>query len=100
MVSLDVIEREIDERLQGDTTYANVERLAWLFTVKNNIQVSDTQSEQKPALTSTLSGSEFLEAASNVYYPSLMKILDEHMTALKIVQPKEYNAVMDRIRVL
>jgi len=45
-------------------------------------------------------GSEFLEAASGVSYPALMKILDEHMAALAVVNPKQYQAVLQRIREL
>jgi hypothetical protein len=50
--------------------------------------------------TQFMVGSEFLEAASGVSYPALMKILDEHMAALAVVNPKQYQAVIDRIRSL
>lgn len=100
MVSLEIIEREINELLTHETTYAVCERLCWLYTVRNNLRAPSTRSDMEQGLTEALSGSEFLESASDVPYPPLMKILDEHMTALRVVQPKEYNAVMDRIRAL
>lgn len=100
MVSLEIIEREIDELLSNDTTYGVCERLCWLYTVRNNLKAPSTHEGAKQAVTGHMVGSEFLEAASGVPYESLMGILDEHMTALRVVQPKEYNAVMDRIRAL
>lgn len=45
-------------------------------------------------------GSEFLEASSGTSYRKLMMVLDEHMSALAVVQPREYEAVMDKIRAL
>lgn len=47
-----------------------------------------------------MSGSEFLEACSGVPYPALMQVLDEHMSALAVVQPREYESLMERIRAL
>lgn len=52
------------------------------------------------AVTDELHGSEFLEACSGVPYPSLMQVLDEHVSALRVVQPREYEALMGRIRAL
>jgi hypothetical protein len=100
MVSLEKIEREIDELLAKDTTYAVCERLSWLYTVRNNLMASDTRDGMKRALTGHLSGSEFVEAASGVDYASLMGVLDEHMAALKVVQPREYAAVLEKIKAL
>lgn len=97
MISLDVIEKEIRElEARGETTYAQCERLAWLYVVRDHIRptVEGSQSTQE------LSGSEFLEACSGVSYPALMKVLDEHMTAMRIVNGREYQAVIDKIRAL
>ena len=87
MISLDIIEREIVElEARGETTYAQCERLCLLYTVRHH-----------PRPTT---GSEFLEIASGVDYHALMAILDEHMEALRIVQPKEYESVMAKIKQL
>lgn len=50
--------------------------------------------------TQDVHGSEFLEACSGVPYPALMRVLDEHMSALSVVQPREYESLMGRIRAL
>ena len=98
MISLETIEREISE-LEGrsDTTYRACERLAWLYIVRDHLRPTQTPSDHR---TQTISGSEFLEAASNVSYPALMGILDEHMSALAVVNPNQYQALMQRIRSL
>lgn len=97
MISLDVIEREINElEARGETTYSLCERLSWLYTVRDHLRPvrEDTR------LTQELTGSEFLDASSGVAYPRLMAILDEHMTAMKVVHPREYDNVLAKIRAL
>ena len=98
MISLETIEREISE-LEGrsDTTYRACERLAWLYIVRDHLRPTQTPSDHR---TQTISGSEFLELSSGVSYPALMGILDEHMSALAIVNGKQYESIMDKIRAL
>lgn len=97
MIDLETIEREINElEARGDTTYSICERLSWLYICRDHLRPPD----ERIMPTQNLTGSEFLEACSNVAYPMLMRILDEHMTALKVVQPKEYDSVMAKIRML
>ena len=95
MIDLETIEREINElEARGDTTYSICERLSWLYTVRDHLRPTAANA----AKTQELSGSEFLDASSGVSYPMLMRVLDEHMEALKVVQPKEYEAVMMKVR--
>lgn len=47
-----------------------------------------------------MEGSEFVMAASVADPEGLMRVLDEHMEALKVVQEKEYESVMRKIREL
>lgn len=98
MISLETIEREISE-LEGrsDTTYRACERLAWLYIVRDHLRPTQAPSDHK---TQTISGSEFLELSSGVSYPALMGILDEHMSALAIVNRREYLSVLDKIKAL
>ena len=94
MIDLETIEREINSlEARGDTTYSVCERLSWLYVVRDHIAPKDTK-------TQPLRGSEFLELASNVNYPDLMKILDDHMSAIRIVYEKEYDNVIAKIRAL
>ena len=96
MISLETIEREIDEiEARSDTTYRTCERLAWLYIVRDHLR--PTRADPR---TQALEGSEFLEACSGVSYPAMMQVLDAHMSALAVVQPREYEAIMGRLRAL
>ena len=96
LINLEIIEREINElENKHDTTYNVCERLSWLYIVRDHLMPSAGTDK-----TQFMVGSEFLEAASGVSYPALMKILDEHMAALAVVNPKQYQAVLQRIREL
>ena len=97
MIDLETIEREINDlEARGDTTYSLCERLSWLYVVRDHLRPV----REETRTTQRLSGSDFLEAASNVPYPQLMKILDDHMSAIRIVYEKEYDNVMAKIRAL
>lgn len=93
MISLETIEREISEiEAKSDTTYRTCERLAWLYVVRDHLRPRGNDDK-----TQWMTGSEFLDACSDVSYPRLMKVLDEHMSALAVVNPREYSSVMRRI---
>ena len=96
MISLETIEREIDELESRDTTYRVCERLSWLYVCRDHLRPVREESR----VTQDLHGSEFLEAASGVSYPALMRVIDEHMSALRAVQPREYEAVMRKVEAL
>lgn len=100
MISLDEIEREIKElEVRGETTYSLCERLAWLYIVRDHIKQGDTGvSTLSGNRTGKLNGSEFLEACSFADFGELMQILNEHMDAIRIVCPREYEVVISKIR--
>lgn len=95
MISLETIEREINELENRDTTYNVCERLSWLYTVRDHIRPTTDG-----RMTQTLTGSEFLEACSGVSYPALMEVLNEHAQTLAVVQPRAYESLLRRIREL
>lgn len=96
MISLDTIEREILElEMRRDTTYAVCERLAWLYIVRDHL--TDRTDAQT---TAKVGGTDFLDTCSEVPYVALMGVLDEHMTALSVVQPREYESIMTKLRTL
>lgn len=97
MIDLNEIEETIDVFMTThDTTFYTVGRLADMFTVMDHLKAS----KEADLTTQRMSGSEFLEACSGVPYPALMRVLDEHMSALAVVQPREYESLMERIRAL
>lgn len=106
-MDLEEIKRAMHTLECGDTTFLSVERLAALKIVHDHLaKLTNTQpeeaSEPKPAqrmmrTTPIVTGSEFLDAISDVSFEDAMMILDEHMEALRVVIPREYDAVMNRL---
>lgn len=96
MIDIEEIERTIDKLEHSrDTSYAACERLAWLYVVRDHL-LPPAEGE----VTRGLGGSEFLDCCDGVPYPALMQVLDEHMSALRAVQPRAYDAVIRRVRSL
>lgn len=97
MIDLAEIEETIDKFIAThDTSFYTCSKLADMFIVLDHLRPERPEDR----LTQDLRGSEFLELSSGVPYPALMKVIDEHMEALRVVQPREYQAVTDRIRSL
>jgi hypothetical protein len=97
VIDLNEIQETIDLFMTThDTTFYTVSKLADMFTVMDHLKAL----KEEELTTRQMSGSEFLEACSGVPYPALMRVLDEHMSALAVVQPREYESLMSRIRAL
>lgn len=88
-----------------------MEKLAALCTVRNELEEKQAPAEMQtqalppasyPAACSTKANpqSEFVEAASAAPFGGLMEVLDEHMSAIKLAYPKEYELVMRKITAL
>lgn len=95
MIDLETIEREISELEARETSYKACERLAWLYVVRDHMTP-----RAEADVTEGMRGSEFLELSSGVSYRALMQVLDEHLEAIRVLYPKSYVALMDRIRAL
>lgn len=78
----------IDVIKSGD---ANRGRLACLYTVRDHMKAKQHDESKS---------SEFLTAAVGVPTPELMAVIDQHMEAIKVVYPSEYNAIVAKIRSL
>lgn len=107
MVDLETIEREINElESQYDTSYRVCERLSWLYVCRDNLmrkyrpQMAERPDAQAAPETTPLDGSEFVRVASRADWEGLMSVLDEHMAAIQILYPREYESVMDKLRAM
>ena len=108
-MDIDEINDHIHKLKCGSTDWQSVEKLAALCTVRNELEPKqtpepETQIQDMPPATyaaaySTAAEpqSDFVAAASSVPFGGLMQVLDEHMSAIKLVYPKEYELVMRRI---
>ena len=93
MIDSSIINDEIEALEAEETTYDTCERLACLYTVRNELRRRD--SEKRAAQSS-----EFLAASVGAPITEMMKVLDEHMEAIRALYPQEYEAVVSKIRSL
>lgn len=85
-----VIEDEIEQLEQAETSFENCNELAILYTVRDHLQ---------PNIRAySYGGSEFLLACSRADIGAVLQIMDEHMKCIKLLYPKEYNAILDKIK--
>lgn len=97
MISLETVEREIDELECHETTYRVCERLAWLYVVRDHLR---PQAVGESALVPNMEGTEFLEAVSGKRTGDVMLLMDEHLSVIRTLYPKSYESIMQRIREL
>ena len=100
MIDLETIEREIDDLEHREASYRLCQRLSWLYSVRDHLREKIYTPDGKAALKSALSGSEFLDAANGKPYEDVMRIIDEHLETIKLLYPKTFSAVLDKIREL
>ena len=101
MISRETLDRAIAEHESGDTSYANCERLAWLYIVRDHLpgeaQKEPTKKE-KEATSSPGGDSDFLKAIHGKDMEKAISVMDEIMQAIQVLQPKLYNAAIDRLK--
>lgn len=96
MISIEEIDKTILDLENHDTTYATCEKLAWLYIVRDHLVSPITN----VALSPQSDDSDFLSAASNKNISDILSIIDEHLQVIELLYPKEYNAVIKKIREL
>ncbi len=104
---------EINEHIRKlkceETSWQSVEKLAALCTVRNELDEKQIEKLSSTAFqpvsisaystaTEPEPKSDFVAAASSVPFGGLMQVLDDHMNAIKLVYPKEYELVIRRIK--
>ena len=98
MIDLEEIEREINKlEARGETTYSMCERLSWLYVVRDHLAPPEGR---EPVTVRASGSSEFLRIVDGADYSRVLDVLDEHMEALQAVYPKEYNAVIAKLRMV
>lgn len=93
MISLDEINREIARLENMPTTLAVVERLSWLYIVRDHISPSSFRVEE-PIPEGK---SEFMTACRCGSVTVVMGVMDELMDTLQAIQPRLYSAVMRKL---
>jgi len=83
-------------------TFQNAEKLAVFYQLYDHLYAPRI-ADSNPVPTGEVTiykygGSEFLEAIGGQDAEEVWKIIDELMTAIKALNPRLYNATLDRIR--
>ena len=91
----------IKECQQKELTYNTCEKLATFYTLLNYLY-SDKQkgysySYVEKDVFPAADGSEFREAIAGKNIEKVVDVLDEHMEVIKILYPKEYRSVINKI---
>lgn len=100
MIDLETIEREIDKLEHREASYKLCERLSWLYSVRDHLYEKIYPPEGNTVLKTALSGSEFMDAANGKPYEDVMQVVNEHMETIKMLYPKTYDGVVQRLREL
>ena len=95
MLSIEEVERTILELEKRDTTYATCERLAWLYIVHDHLTQRIVQEKARAA---EMEGSPFLVACSGAEISEILRIMNDHMEAVRVIYPKEYSEVIEKIK--
>lgn len=95
MISIDELDRAILEHESRDTSYANCERLAWLYIVRDHIT---GQQMKQPAPLDISGDSEFLQAVNGRDSVRVWAIMNELMDVICATNMRLYDSVIRKIR--
>lgn len=101
MVDFNEVEKEIiNIESSRDTSYATMERLAPLYCAliyRRVVSIPETR-DAKPV--DAPGSSEFLEMVNGKSSAEVWEIIDQHMSLLKVMFPKQYASVLNQIALL
>lgn len=97
MISLDVINEEIVKLEDVPPTYATIERLAWLYTVRDHIRPAGQDTTVRSGCIAYKSDTDFGKAVYGKDEHEVFALLDELMSVLQQMHPRCYSAVMGRL---
>ena len=100
MVDLETIEREISELEARQPSYKLCERLSWLYIVRDHLYEKIYPKEGGECQKTALGGWGFLDAANGKPYEDVLRVIDEHLETIKLLYPKTFEGVVQRIREL
>lgn len=95
MINTDELDKEILMLEKKDTTYANCERLAWLYIVRDHITGQQTA---QPTPLSVDPSSEFLQAVDGKDSVAVFSIIDDLMDTILVTAPRAYESVLRKLK--
>lgn len=88
----------IAECSQREPSYSNCEKLATFYTLLRYLYSTEEGHSYSSGTMPDTEGSEFRQAIAGKDIEKVVDVLDEHMEVVQVLFPKEYRAVIDRIR--
>ena len=85
MVNLDEVNAEIARLEAQELSYQTISKLADLYTVREHSRITQTD------------GTDFLKLCAGRNVKDVIDLFDELMSALMVMQPKMYDAVIRRL---
>jgi hypothetical protein len=112
MIQIEEIDRAIKEHESGANTYANCERLAWLYIIrdhmKEGLQDKPAEHHEHTAEPYKLNAppdhikydgnSDFLKSINGKDTQKVISVMDELMETIQLIQPRMYDAVLIKIK--
>ena len=99
MLTLDVIEREIENIIKHGNNYEDCARLANLYICRAGMTGAEIQvSDQRQVLEVKEDSSDFLKAAGCVPVCDCFAVIDELMDVINTINPRLYDGVMRKLR--
>lgn len=95
MINPEELDKEILMLEKKDTTYANCERLAWLYIVRDHIT---GQSTTQPTPLDISGDSEFLQAVDGKDSVAVWSVMDELMDTMRVNNHRAYNYILEKIK--
>lgn len=95
MIDVNEIEVEIKRLEQQELSYQLVNKLADLYTVRDHLQKNF---KGTVAASYSQAQSEFLQLCSTVPIENVLSVLDEHMECIRVLYPKEYSAILKKLK--
>lgn len=92
----------IDELEMSPATYQNAEKLATFYTLYDHLYIKkEPVNRVEPVKEVTIyryEGSDFLQAISGQNAEEVWRIMDELMQTVKVLQPRLYQATIDKLK--
>ena len=96
MISLEQISGEIAALEEEKPTYVSMQKLANLYIVRDHMILEPVKTVTQDYVTG-VSDSEFSKAISGKSVSEVMKIVDELMDTIMVVNPKLYDSVLRKL---
>lgn len=88
---------EITKLEQSEPSWNNVQKLSWLYTVRDHLEKPPVKAK---GFASPEGGSEFRQCTGGKDVEAVMIIIDELMETTHILNPRLYEAVIERMNEL